>query len=302
MGPHRDSDRCHDIIDWNPSVHWSSQKKNIPPERHMIQMETCHVQGGYGKKTMLQNIDLQIHAGEFVGIIGPNASGKSTLLRLLSHVLPPQKGDIFLEGVNLRNIPLQTFSQHVAFVMQENPAAFAITVEEMVLFGRIPHQSRMQLENQKDRNKVEWAMRITDVAHLRSCFFNELSGGERQRVILAKALAQEPRLLFLDEPTSHLDIGRQVHILNQLKNLNAEGLTILIVLHDLNLASEYCDRLILLHQGQIVMDALPEQVLQEQVLEKVYETRIVRSINAVTGRPIITPIADQSMITAQNSM
>jgi len=244
--------------------------------------------GGYGKTTVLKDISLEIRKGEFLGIIGPNGSGKSTLLRLMSRALAPQKGDIFFEGQNIHRMNLKKLYQKIAFVSQNPWAGLSFSVFEMVLMGRIPHLNRLQLETKKDFAAAERALLLTDTQQFQDKRIDELSAGERQRVMIAKALAQEPTLLFLDEPTSNLDIGHQIQILDLLKSLNRQNnLTVVLVLHDLNLASEYCDRLILLDRGIICRRGTPSEVLTYQNIEEVYQTVVVVKTNPMSGKPYI---------------
>jgi iron complex transport system ATP-binding protein len=245
-----------------------------------------NLRGGYGAETIINDISFQIKRGDFLGIIGPNGSGKSTLLKLMSRVLMPQKGRVLVEGADIRHMDLKKLSQKLAFVPQDTLVNFSFTTEEIVLMGRIPHLKRMQQETKKDYSIMERSLGVTDTTALRYKNIDELSAGERQRVIIARALAQEPILLFLDEPTSHLDIGHQIQMLDLLKKLNKENaLTILIVLHDLNLASEYCDRILLLEKGHIFKEGAPEKVLTYQNIETVYKTLVIVKENPISLKP-----------------
>lgn len=247
-----------------------------------------NLSGGYHKETIIKDISLKIDKGDFMGIIGPNGSGKTTLLRLMSRVLIPQKGNIALEGKNIAHMELKEFAQLIAFVPQDTLITFPFTVWEIVLMGRIPHLKRLQLETKKDFSIVENSLVITDALYLKEKRIDELSSGERQRVIIARALAQEPLLLFLDEPTSHLDIGHQVQILDLLKRLNRQNnLTIVMVLHDLNLASEYCNRIVLLNEGRIFKEGSPSDVLTYQNIEAVYKTVVVVNSNPINSKPYV---------------
>jgi iron complex transport system ATP-binding protein len=244
--------------------------------------------GGYRKETVIKDISLEINKGDFLGIIGPNGSGKTTLLRLMSRVLAAQKGDIFLEGRDIARMDLKQFCQKAAFVPQDTLINFSFSVREIVLMGRIPHLKRMQWETKRDLGIAQAALAMTDTLHLQEKMIDELSSGERQRIIIAKALAQEPSLLFLDEPTSHLDIGHQIQILDLLKKLNRQkGLTIVMVLHDLNLAGEYCNRIALLNQGMIFKQGSPAEVLTYQNIEAVYRTVVVVKDNPLSSRPYV---------------
>jgi len=248
---------------------------------------------GYGKRIVLHGVSFQIKRGEFVGIIGPNGSGKTTLLRAIDGLLHPSEGTIFLEGRRIHQMARRSLAQKVAVVTQSPEAAPPFSIEEFVLLGRIPHWGRFQLlETEGDLTIAEQAMVLTGIASLQERRMGELSGGERQLAFLARALAQEPRLLLLDEPTAHLDIGHQVQIMDLLRQLNREqSLTIAVVLHDLTLAGLYCERLILLHRGRLRKIGPPQRVLMKGVIEEVYQTRVRVMQTPGMGRSIILPIA-----------
>lgn len=257
-------------------------------------LQVDNISGGYGKEAVIKDVSFAVRKGEFVGIIGPNGSGKSTLLRLMSRVLSPQAGVIDFSGANISLMNLKEFACKVAFVPQETLINFSFSVDEIVLMGRIPHLKRLQSETRKDFSIVERALSLTDILPIREKGIDEISAGERQRVIIARGLAQEPILLFLDEPTSHLDIGHQVQILDLLKRLNRQDqLTIVMVLHDLNLASEYCSRIILLDQGRIFKDGTPDQVLTYQNIEAVYKTVVIVNRNPLSSRPYVVLVSGE---------
>lgn len=248
--------------------------------------------GGYYKEMVIKDISFEINESDFIGVIGPNGSGKSTLLRLMSRALTPQKGNVLLEGKDILKIGLKEFCRKAAFVSQDPAVNFSFTVLEMALMGRIPYLKRMQQETRQDLSIAENALELTDTLHLRQKQIDELSAGERQRVIIAKALAQEPLILFLDEPTSHLDIGHQIQILDLLKRLNREkNLTIIMVLHDLNLASEYCNRIVLLNEGKIFKEGTPFEVLTYQNIEAVYKTVVVVNNNPINSKPYVVLVS-----------
>jgi ABC-type cobalamin/Fe3+-siderophores transport system ATPase subunit len=247
---------------------------------------------GYGRRAVLRDVSFAIKKGEFVGVIGPNGSGKTTLLRAITGFLPPFRGHISLEGRETQHTARRELAQKVAVVTQSPEAAPPFSVEEFVLLGRVPHWGRFQLlETAKDVEKAERAMAWTGVAYARDCAMGELSSGEQQLVFLARALAQEPRLLLLDEPTAHLDIGHQGQIMDLLRQLNrGQTLTIAVVLHDLALASLYCQRLILLHQGRLRKIGTPKRVLTKEMIEEVYQTTVRIMQTPGKGRPIILPV------------
>ena len=245
-----------------------------------------NIYGGYTKEPIIKGVSLQIQQGDFLGILGPNGGGKSTLLRLMSRALNPGEGKVMLSGKDISKINPKEVAKKIAFIPQLTLINFSFTVWEIVLMGRIPHLSRMKTEGKKDFAIAEEALRLTDIAHLKDRMIDTLSAGERQRVIVAKALAQEPTLLFLDEPTSHLDIGHQVQILDLLAELNYKNnLTIVMVLHDLNLASEYCKRIVLLGDGKIFKEGTPQEVLTYQNIESLYNTVVVVNKNPVNSKP-----------------
>jgi len=250
--------------------------------------------GGYGRKTVIKDLSLDIKKGEFIGIIGPNGSGKSTLLRLMSRALPPQGGTVAFERNDISRMDLKKFCRKVAFVQQDTLISFSFTVWEIALLGRTPHLKRLQLEGKRDFDIARESLALTDSLRLKDKQIDQLSAGERQRVIIAKALTQGPVLLFLDEPTSHLDIGHQIEILDLLKKLNRkDGLTVVMVLHDLNLASEYCDRLVLLEGGRVFKEGTPEEVLTYQDIEKVYKTVVVVKKNPISARPYVVLVSGE---------
>jgi len=247
-----------------------------------------HVSSGYNNAEVLKDASFEIAKGDFTGIIGPNGSGKTTLLRVATKIIKLFKGEIFLEGKNLADISLKELAAVMAVVPQDTAFMFPFRVIDVVLMGRTPYVKRFDFESRKDLKIVLEALEFVDALHLKDRFIDELSGGERQRVIIAKAIAQEPRILLLDEPTTHLDISHQVQIFDLLKRMNKEsGLTIVSILHDLNLASDYCDKLILLDNGMIKSKGAPSEVLDYKTIEDVYKTVVIVKENPLTLRPHI---------------
>jgi iron complex transport system ATP-binding protein len=225
---------------------------------------------GYTEHMLLYDIQMQVQRGEMVGLLGPNGSGKTTLLRLVSGILRPRQGRIILEGRELAHWGRRGTARRVAVVPQELQVPFAFTVEQMVALGRTPFINLWGGRSRQDHEIVREAMQLAEVDTLAERVFHELSGGERQRVTLAMALAQQPHLLLLDEPTSHLDIKYQIETLELVRRLNREtGVTVIAAMHDLNLAARYFPRLLLFQRG-IVADGSPAEVLEPRLLQRVY--------------------------------
>jgi iron complex transport system ATP-binding protein len=226
---------------------------------------------GYGASLVLKNATLEINNRDFVGIVGPNGSGKSTLVRTISRVLQPLMGKVLLEEDDIYHFPGAYLAKKMAVVTQEPGLDFPFTVRDVIMMGRLPHIKRFAREGVKDLEAVARAMQFTDTVKLADRQVNELSGGEKQRVLLARALAQEPKILVLDEPTSYLDLNYQIEIMELLVRLRRDyGLTIVMVMHDLNLASRYCDYLIVVKAGYIHAIGTPQQVINAPMIKEVY--------------------------------
>src|SRR5207249_3913107 len=232
----------------------------------------------------LADLSFEIAPGEIVGVIGPNSSGKTILIRLLTRVLEPASGEIRLEGVPVRRLSRTDLARRVAVVPQGILPQFPFTVGELALMGRYPHDPGRYFESPRDRSVARAAMEATGVLELADMPLEHLSGGERQRAVIARALAQEPRLLVLDEPTAHLDLRYQAETAALLRRLNRErGVTILLVSHDLNLAAEVSDRLLLLAEGRPVQLGAPKDVLEETLLASVYGCDVRAESDPATG-------------------
>src|SRR5579883_2741934 len=257
-------------------------------------LELRNVVFGYGRQLLLYDTSLTIKAGEMVGLLGPNGSGKTTLLRLLSGVLQPRQGQVLLQGRALEQWGRRGVARRLAVVPQEFHVPFAFTVEQMVNLGRTPFISSFFGSPCKDdQARVQDAMNAAGISALASRIFNELSGGERQRVMIAMALAQQPLVLLLDEPTSHLDIKYQVETLELVRRLNRErGVTVIAAMHDLNLAARYFPRLILF-QRAVVADAGPAQVLEPGLLSRVYGVNVQVGIMRGAAHLSVLPPGDE---------
>ena len=233
----------------------------------------------------MAGLSLTVARGEILGVIGPNSAGKTTLIRLVTRVLAPRAGEILLSGRLLGRLSPWELAREVAVVSQEVPPALRFTVEQLALMGRYPHAPARFFESAEDRAVARAAMAATGVLELASLPVEILSGGERQRAMLARALAQEPDLLVLDEPTAHLDLRYQVECAALLERLNRErGTSILLVSHDLNLAAQLCDRLLLLAEGRIARLGPPADVLDEDLLRAVYGCEVTVELDAARGR------------------
>ncbi len=244
---------------------------------------------------VLKGVTFEVRAGEIVGVIGPNGSGKTSLLKLLARILHPHEGTVALFGRAMADLPQAEVARTVALVPQESPQVFPFTITEMVLMGRFPHHQiagglgGFGWEGPEDIRLAEEAMRDTDVMHLADRLISDVSGGERQRAIIARALTQQPRVLLLDEPTAFLDLHHQLDICRILRRLNEErGLTVVLVSHDLNLASQYCDRLLLLSEGLVHRMGPPADVIRPEVLEAVYRCQVLVDHHPTSGLPRIT--------------
>lgn len=237
----------------------------------MIRVEALNL--GYEDRLVLAGLNFQINRGEFVGILGPNGSGKSTLLHALSGLLRPLNGKIIIKSEALGGLPSRLRAQILAVVPQSTDVRFPFSCLEIVLMGRYPHRRRLGTLTDTDLVRALKSMHRTTTVHLKERQINEVSGGECQRVVIARALAQDPEILLLDEATSSLDVRKKLEIFEVLKFLNEiRGLTVLCAMHDLNLAALYCQRLMFIKKGKIVVDGPTGQVFSPEILAEVYET------------------------------
>ncbi len=244
----------------------------------------------YESTIVLDRVTFEVKSGEFLGVMGPNGSGKTTLLKCLTRVLKPYRGTVLIDRQDITLLNRKKIAQTVGVVPQSSEISFAFTVFDIVLMGRTPHIKTFGLESEKDYEITRKALELTRTRHLSERTFDQLSGGEKQRVIIARALAQEPHILLLDEPTIHLDIGCQFEILNLVRTLcKQEEMVLIAVLHDLNQASQFCDRLILLNNGTVVSIGTPEDVLTPENIKKTYNVDVLLNNHPVTNALYVTP-------------
>ena len=241
-------------------------------------------------KALLDRIDVRAGRGQFVGLIGPNGAGKSTLLRTLAGVLRHQQGRVRLEASDLRSMTARDVARIVALIPQIAPYTQGFTALELVLMGRYPHLGRFEVEGEADDRIARSAMRLTETEELAARTLDTLSGGERQRVFVARALAQRPRILLLDEPTSNLDVLHQLTVLGLVRTLVDGGLTAIAAIHDLNLAARYCDRLVLLSNGRVLTEGRPDEVLEPATIESAFGVRSAVYRDPATGALAISLI------------
>jgi iron complex transport system ATP-binding protein len=252
-------------------------------------IEVHSVSFRYHEDWVLQDVSFRVEKGEFVGVIGPNGSGKTTLLKILYRLLSPQKGEILFELVPMKRMDRTDIAKRIAVVAQETHLLFPFSVLETVLMGRSPHLGHLMFESEKDVEITKKAMEWTKMLPFSERSMDELSGGERKRVFIARALAQEPEVILLDEPTANLDIHHQMDFLDLILTLNRErGLTIVMASHDMNIASEFCDRLILLQGGGIYKIGTPDEVITQENIEKVYGCEVWVDRNPFSGMPRIS--------------
>jgi iron complex transport system ATP-binding protein len=250
---------------------------------------------GYDQRTVLSGISLDVLSGEVLGIVGPNGCGKSTLIKGITRVIPLAGGDIFIDDKSLLTLSQNEIARHVAVVPQSASLPEAFTAFEIVLMGRTPHMGFLQYEGQKDIDIAVKAMKLTDTFDLAERRAGELSGGEKQRLTIARALAQQPRIILLDEPTSHLDINYQIETLELISGLTKkDGMAVLAALHDLNLAAQYCDRIIMLDNGKIFAEGTAEEVVTAINVKQVYGADVYISQHPVNKLPVTLVTGNRS--------
>ena len=252
-------------------------------------MEVKNLSFSYGKNKILKDVSFQIQDGQITTIMGANGSGKSTLFSLMTKNLYPRKGKIFLRGKNIQNLVLKDFARKVSIVHQYNTSSDDITVERMVSFGRTPDMKMMQGRSDEDERLIQWAMEVTNIEKYRNREASRLSGGQRQRVWIAMALAQNTKILFLDEPTTYLDIRYQIEILELVKKLNQEfGITIIMVLHDINQAIYFSDKVIGLKDGLVAVQGNPQDVISRESIKQLYGIEL--DVTQVEGKTFVLTV------------
>ncbi len=244
----------------------------------------------YGTNEVIKGLDLSITQGKVTTLIGANGCGKSTLFNLITKNLRPQRGEIRLEGKDISHVKLKDFARQVAIVHQYNTAPADISVEKLVAFGRTPYHGFGSLSNsEEDEEKIKRALEITNTEKLKDKAVAQLSGGQKQRVWIAMALAQDTKILFLDEPTTYLDIRYQLQILKLVRKLNEEyGMTVIMVLHDINQSLYYSDEIVAMKDGRITAQGKPEEIITSELIKNVYDVEL--GISAVNGKPFVLPV------------
>jgi len=256
------------------------------PELEARGLEYRYAGGGFH----LRPLDARFAPGGFAVVLGSNGSGKSTLVRLLGGLLPPRAGEVRLGGRALERVARLERSRTVAFLAQDEPRRVPFTAFETVMMGRYPFQGRWPFDSARDLEVARAAMQRADVTHLRERLVPELSGGERQRVYLARALAQEPRILLLDEPAASLDLAHQVELYEFLRELNREeGITVVAVSHEINLATRYCDQVLLLKAGELHASGSPAELLTAEQLSRTFDVDVRELSDEASGRPVFLP-------------
>lgn len=253
----------------------------------MTGLETRGLTVALGDAVVLTQVSLSVGAGEFVGLLGPNGAGKSTVIRAAAGLVPVTSGSISLCGHSVSTLSARRRAQLLALVPQSTDLDFSFSVADIVVMGRQPHLGRFAFETTRDDEIARQALRDVGMEAFAEREMGTLSGGERQRVFIAKAIAQQPRVLLLDEPISALDIRHQLEVLRLARPLRSQGRAVLAALHDLDLAARHCDRLVVLHDGHVIADGEPSEVLTRELMAEVYRVHASVSRDPVTGRPTV---------------
>ncbi len=241
---------------------------------------------------VLDDISFFAGEGDLIGVIGPNGSGKTTLLKTLSGILRPKNGTVYIDMKEMSGLSPRDIARDLAVVPQETAVNFDFTSYEMVMMGRTPHIGRLQRVGPSEHRLVEEVMELTGTTELRDRGITTLSGGERQKVIIAKALAQAPSILLLDEPTANLDISNQIEIMELIKDaVHKKGITVVMAIHDINLAARYCSEMVLLKEGRVFAKGPPKKVLTPENIKAVFKVSCIVNGNPADGSVFVVPIA-----------
>lgn len=260
-------------------------------EEKQTMLSFSHVAAGYGDKRVLQDVSFQIKKGEYVALIGSNGTGKSTLIKCISGLIPLDDGEIEICGQSLHHLKARERARMVAVVPQSYYVDYDFSVEDIVMMGRNPYIDFRHRESKEDREIAERAMKMTKTDVFKGRYYNELSGGERQRVILARAITQQPDIILLDEPTSALDLHHQIEVMELIRELNEkEHITVMAVLHDINLASRFCSRIVILKDGKVKADGTPQEIVNREEMESLYNMKLLIKNNPLLAKPEIIPI------------
>ncbi|TCK92815.1 iron complex transport system ATP-binding protein [Natranaerovirga hydrolytica] len=244
----------------------------------------------YDSKVIVKDFSFEVNKGSIVSIIGPNGSGKSTILKTISRFLRQKNGVVYLEKEDMSTLNIKKVAQKMSTLSQYNRTPDDITVEDLIYFGRMPHKKWYERKNNEDKNIIDWAMTHTAIDEFKDKRVIELSGGEKQRVWIAMALAQKPKILLLDEPTTYLDVCHQLEVMELVKSLNKElKITVIMVLHDLSQAAKYSDKVVVIKEGDLIAEGSPANILTEELIREVYNVEVFIKKD-MTGEFIIHPI------------
>lgn len=254
-------------------------------------LKALNLQVGYDEQMIIEDLSISINKGEVTSIIGPNGCGKSTLLKSLSRIISPKQGEVFLEGENIKHIKSKKISQKLCLLSQHHAAPNDLTVEQLVYYGRIPHKKWYEARTKEDTEIVDWAIKETGLAAFKERPIGTLSGGQQQRAYIAQALAQKANILLLDEPTTYLDISFQLELMELVREINEKfDITVVMVLHELNQASRYSDRLIMMQDGTVIGDGRPQDVITQDIMRQVYCINCEIDQDPISKKPRICPL------------
>ncbi len=273
-----------------PACERDTAQPDTAPDMTAPDMATQGLSLAYGSVAVIEDLDLQLPAGQVTAIVGPNGCGKSTLLAGLSRLLKPRGGTVLLNGTDIRHQPTRQLAKRLALLPQQPHAPEALTVAELVRFGRHPHQSWLRQWSLEDKRIVDEALDMTGLTPLAQRPVDALSGGQRQRAWIAMAIAQQTATLLLDEPTSALDLGHQVEVYELIQSLAASGKTIVMVIHDLVSACRYADHLIAMHQGHVIAEGLPGETVTPELVRRLYGVECSLITDPATGAPLLTNV------------